>query len=226
MKTFIGTCILLLSTIVLLLSDTKAETTEASGWHQLFSKDLSDATYPEGVWSMEDGVLTATEDQAIWTNKAYENFELKLEFKNDEGTNSGVFIYADPEQWLSHSVEIQIADDYFSKWANSPKSWQCAAIFGHQPAVRTKIVKKPGKWNKFRIVAKGQHIQVYLNGKLANDLDMAEYTSSTVNPDGTEVLEWLSVPLSELATTGRIGLQGKHAGKPIWFRKLKIRELE
>lgn len=226
MKTFIFTLVLLLSTYQPFPPKEKKETKGASDWHQLFAKDLSNATYPEGVWKMEKGILTATEDKAIWTNTTYENFELKLEFKNDEGTNSGVFVYADPEQWLSNSVEIQIADDYFPKWANSPKSWQCAAIFGHQPAVRTKIVKKPGAWNKFRIVAKGQLIKVYLNGTLANELDMAEYTSSKVNPDGTEVLEWLTVPLADLETSGHIGLQGKHAGKPIWFRNLKVRQLD
>jgi len=62
---------------------------------------------------MDDGVLTATEDQCIWTKKAYENFALDLEFKTDDGTNSGVIVYcSDLENWIPNSVEIQIADDF------------------------------------------------------------------------------------------------------------------
>jgi hypothetical protein len=61
---------------------------DSAAWANLFEKDLSDATFPKGVWSFTDGVLTATEDQCIWTKKQYENFVIDLEFKNAKGTNS------------------------------------------------------------------------------------------------------------------------------------------
>lgn len=38
-------------------------------WEDLFRTDLSDAIFPEGVWSFEGGVLTATKDVNIWTKK-------------------------------------------------------------------------------------------------------------------------------------------------------------
>ena len=56
----------------------------------LFAPDLSNADYPEGVWSVTDGVLTATKDQCIWTKDVYDDFILDLQFKTAEGTNSGV----------------------------------------------------------------------------------------------------------------------------------------
>ena len=65
-----------------------------------------------------------------------------------------------------------------------------------------------------------------LNGELVNELDMAAYTSAETNPDGSEIPAWLSTPLAELPTVGRIGFQGKHAGAPIWFRNMKIKVLE
>ena len=34
-----------------------------SQWQDLFAADLSNATYPEGVWTFEDGVLTGHLDQ-------------------------------------------------------------------------------------------------------------------------------------------------------------------
>ena len=171
---------------------------------------------------MENGELTATDDLPIWTQEVYENFELELEFKNASGTNSGVFVYADTSQWISHSVEIQIADDYDSVWAHKPKSWQCGAIFGHQAAVK-QSVKPPDQWNHYRIVCRGQNIKVYLNGELINDFAMNRFVSSKTNPDGTPISPWLSFPLAELPTRGHIGFQGKHAGKPIWFRNVRIK---
>ncbi|MFS4415566.1 DUF1080 domain-containing protein [Maribacter sp. 2307ULW6-5] len=195
------------------------------GWQPLFAQDLSNTIRPEGVWSLTDGVLTATEDQAIWSKETYENFELKLEFKNDVGSNSGVFIYGDVPRWINYSVEIQIADDHDPQWANSPKHWQCGAIFGHQAAVDTQLVHRPGIWNTYHIIAKGPEITVFLNDRKINHINMKDFTSTIINPDGSEVPEWISVPKSELPTKGHIGFQGKHAGKPIWFRNIQVKSL-
>lgn len=71
-----------------------------------------------------------------------------------------------------------------------------------------------------------QMIYVMLNGKQVAEMDMSLWTSAETNPDGSEIPSWLSTPFSELATKGAVGLQGKHAGAPIYFRKLKIKELD
>jgi len=195
-------------------------------WPDLFNKDLSNAIYPEGIWTSEDGVLTASEDQAIWTNKDYDNFVLDLEFKTAPGTNSGVVIYCtDMKNWIPNSIEIQIADDFAEQWAKSPKTWQCGAIFGHLAPTKS-VVKKPGQWNRFTIKCVDKQIDVTLNGERITSMDMSLWTSAKTNPDGSEIPPWLSKPYAELPTKGRIGLQGKHAGAPIWFRNIKIRELK
>lgn len=194
-------------------------------WPNLFESDLSNALFPEGIWTFENGVLTASEDQAIWTKKEYDNFILDLEFKNAPGTNSGVIVYcSDIKNWIPNSVEIQIADDYAEQWAKAPKTWQCAAVFGHLAATE-KRVKKPGEWNRFTIRCKDQRIDVILNEQRVTSMDMSLWTSAKTNPDGSEIPSWLSKPLAELPTKGRIGFQGKHAGAPVWFRNIKIREL-
>lgn len=198
---------------------------ERNNWTSLFNEGLSNAFYKKGAWQQANGELTATEDQPIWSNEIYKNFELELEFKNDPGTNSGVFFYADTTQWVSHSVEIQIADDYDSVWAHKPKSWQCAAIFGHQRTSSSKV-KPPGEWNELSIIAKGQSIVVKLNNEVVNRADLGKFKSATMNPDGSAVSSWLNFPLAQLPTRGHIGLQGKHAGKSIWFRNIRVRSLE
>jgi acetyl esterase/lipase len=198
---------------------------DVSKWPDLFKPDLSNAIVPEGVWTFEDGVLTASEDQAIWTKKDYDNLVLDLEFKNAPGTNSGVVVYcSDIKNWIPNSVEIQSADDYAEQWAKSPKTWQCAAIFGHLAPSKS-VVKKPGEWNRFTIRCVNKRIDVVLNGERVTSMNMSRWTSAKTNPDGSEIPSWLSKPLAELPTKGKIGLQGKHAGAPIWFRNIKIREL-
>ncbi len=194
-------------------------------WKPLFTDNLSNADFPTGVWSIEDGVITATEDQCIWTQKEYDNFILELEFKTAEGTNSGVIVYCtDTGNWIPNSVEIQIADDYAKQWAEADKTWQCAAIFGHLAAKKS-MVKKPGEWNNMIVACKDKIIHVVLNGTTVTEMDMSLWKSGTKNPDGSDIPSWLSTPFAELATKGKIGFQGKHAGAPIWFRNIKIQEL-
>src|SRR5579871_1073992 len=106
--------------------------TNGNEWTKLFKDDLSNAIFPKGVWSEADGIITATKDEALWSEKEYDDFVLDLDFKNADGTNSGVIVHASNiEEWVPHSVEIQIADDYSEQWSKAAPDWQCAAIFGH-----------------------------------------------------------------------------------------------
>src|SRR5688500_13151416 len=103
--------------------------TSLEGWKNLFDNTLSNAIYPEGVWSNTDGIITATKDEALWSEKKYDDFILDLEFKNADSTNSGVIVHAsDIKNWIPNSVEIQIADDFSKIWSSAPASWQCGAI--------------------------------------------------------------------------------------------------
>lgn len=194
--------------------------------HPLFNNDLSNAIYPEGIWSFTDGVLTATEDQAIWSKAEYDNFTLEVEFMTEHETNSGVIVYcSDTENWIPNSVEIQIADDYSEKWGKADSKWQCGAIFGHLAPSKS-LVKKPGKWNQYKITCRDSIINVELNGEEVNNINLNKWKSSKLNPDGSEIPAWLSKPLAELPTKGHIGFQGKHAGAPIYFRNLTVTEIK
>ncbi len=217
LQRFTTTVLLILTGITMLSAQQK--------WQPVFTADLSNADYPAGVWTFDKGILTASEDQCIFTKKDYDNFILDLEFKTAPGTNSGVIVYcSNTADWIPNSVEIQIADDYAEKWDTADKTWQCAAIFGHLAASERRV-KKPGKWNKIEITCIDKLITVKLNGKKVTEMNMARWTSGTKNPDGTDIPSWLSTPFAELPTKGKIGFQGKHAGAPIWFRNIKVKEL-
>ena len=198
---------------------------DTSGWVALFKPDLSNAIHPRGVWTVTNGVLTASQDQAIWTSRVFDDFILDLEFKTAAGTNSGVVVHCtDLKNWIPNSIEVQIADDFHPKWSKSPKTWQCGAIFGRLAPTKS-VVKKPGEWNRFTITCRGKNIHVLLNGVLVAEMDMSKWTHAKKNPDGSPVPPWLSKPAAALPTYGHIGLQGKHAGAPIYFRNLKVRAL-
>ena len=72
---------------------------DSKSWEELYKADLSNAYFPEGIWSYSDGILTAIEDQCIWTKKDYDNFVVDVEFKTVEGTNSGVIVYCSNTDW-------------------------------------------------------------------------------------------------------------------------------
>lgn len=200
--------------------------THKNTWKDLFKPDLSDAINPKNVWTIEQGILTASEDVTLWSGKEYLNFSLDLEFKTAPGTNSGVVVHAsNTDNWIPNSVEIQIADDYSKEWSKAPATWQCAAIFGRKAPVKSNV-RKPGEWNRYTITCKDKLIWVVLNGELVNQIDMSLWTNPKTNPDGTEIPAWLNKPLATLPLKGHVGLQGKHAGAPIYFRNVKIREIE
>lgn len=199
--------------------------TSGKEWKPLFAKNLADANFPQNIWRVESGELTASEDQCIWTERVFDDFQLDLDFKTADGTNSGVIVHcSDQNNWIPNSVEVQIADDYAPEWANAPTTWQCGAIFGHLPA-REHRVLRPGEWNHLTITCRDRFIWVVLNGALVNAMDMSRWTSGTRNPDGTAIPSWLSNPFASLPLRGHIGLQGKHAGKPVWFRNMKVRAI-
>ena len=208
--------------IIMLLAITACSTNNQSG-KLLLGEDFDLAIYQEGSWEILEDVLVAHEDQVLWATGEFENFELSFEFKNEAGTNSGIIVYCtNQENWIPNSVEIQIADDHSEQWGDARKDYQCGAIFGHLPATEQKVVHPPGEWNQMTISCQGQLIKVELNGKQVNSMDMAEWTSGTTNPDGSEIPSWLPTPFAELPTKGFIGFQGKHGDSSISFRNIRI----
>jgi hypothetical protein len=213
--------LLWLTTVILL------PLSHAQEFKPLFKEDLSNATFPEGVWTRdENGILTASKDQIIWSNDDYDDFILSLEFKNGEGTNSGVFVHAsDTNAWVTDSIEVQLADDFSPKWASKPRSWQCGAIFGRQGAY-ARAVKAPGEWNQMVIICSGPMITVHLNGQRVNTIDLRDFGSAKTNPDGSTPPNWLSKKSpASLPHKGKIGFQGKHGGAPIYLRNVQVAKL-
>ena len=115
------------------------------GFENLFGTNLSNAIYNPAIWKDSNGVITAYKDECIWSKVQYDDFILDLDFQTADGTNSGVIVHAtEIVEWIPHSVEIQIADDYSQEWSKADPTWQRAAIFGHKAATN-KSLKPAGE---------------------------------------------------------------------------------
>ncbi len=156
---------------------------DTTGWTPLFNDDLSNTVKPDGVWTVENGELTASEDQAIWSDRDYDNFILDLEFKMGPGANSGVAVYcSDINDWIPNSLEIQIQDDAADKWKDGAPTWRCGGVFGHL-APTVQAGNPAGEWNHYTITCKDSQIDVVLNGEHVASFDMTQYTSAKTNPE-------------------------------------------
>jgi hypothetical protein len=164
------------------------------GWIDLFNgTDLEGWEVkgaPESNFFVEDGILVAETKMGLpstflATTKNYSNFELEVDFKVDEGMNSGVQIrsgvYDQPAttSYLNGSLEQETLDweagtvnGYQVEIDPSERAWTggfyeeggrgwLLPLSGNEDARKA---FKQGEWNHFRIIADGSHFQTWING--------------------------------------------------------------
>jgi hypothetical protein len=199
------------------------------GLPSLFNgKDLSGwKMAPTGQWMVEDGVIALKRQEDgqehnldyLWTEEAYDDFILELEFKIPERANSGIFLRtADLKDPVYTGIEIQIANSYGRKEWNKGG---CAGAIYDCVAPTKNTIKRPGQWNHFRIMCQGSLITVALNGQPVAEMDLDQWTEPHKNPDGTK--NKFPVALKDFARKGHIGLQDH--GRPVWFRNIRLQRL-
>ena len=200
---------------------------DTSGWRELVKRDLSNVEPTDGVWSFDaEGCLVATADRNLVTKESYANFALDLEFKMEPGANAGVFVYAsDLANWIPNKIEVQLMDDADPRNAAYPDIWKNCSLFGHQ-APCLKNLKPAGEWNRLTVYCQGKRIRVAQNGAFVLEADLDRFTDAKRNPDGSEAPKWHTKPYCQLATHGRIGLQGCHGGIATTFRNVKVKVFE
>ncbi len=187
-----------------------------SGWTDLFARDLSNAIFKEGAWTMEDGQLVWHGGSYIWSEKEYGNFVLDLEYKVSKGANSGVFLRtADLDNYVHTGIEVQIHET-----TDGTKYGMCGAIYDCL-APSKNVAKKAGHWNHFTITCKDNKINVVLNNEPIIDMDLSQWTEPGKNPDGTK--NKFKTAYKNMPRKGHIGLQDH--GQPVWFRNIKIKQL-
>lgn len=199
----------------------------SAGWRLLFDGRTLDGwraygadTMPSG-WQVVNGILTRVSRAAdIITKEQFGDFELVLDWKVGRGGNSGIFYRAvEGQEWIYFGApEYQLLDDPNHRDGQNQKT-SAGAAYGIQDSPRG-VVKPAGEWNTARIVARGAHVQHFLNGQKTADYmqGSAEWAAIVAT---TKFAAW---PAYGKSMRGHIGLQ-EHGGT-IEFRNIKIRELK
>jgi len=207
---------------------------KAAGWRLLFDgrttagwRGYRSDKMPAS-WKVQDGSLLSRRGPGesagdIVTVDQYGDFELSLEWKMTKGNNSGVIYRATEEYdnvWES-GAEYQILDNTGHMDGLNPLSsaGACYAVFPPAKAATRPV----GQWNQARIVARGKHVEHWLNGE-----KLLEYEVDSTN--------WRAhVKTSKFFLTaygrgnwgrapkGHIALQDY--GGAIEYRNLKIRSI-
>ena len=208
---------------------------KAGGWTSLFDgkslaswRGYKSQTMPEG-WRIEQGALVKDDRVPdIITRDEWGDFELELEWKIGEAGNSGIFYRGiedadykgapNNDRIYTTGPEYQLLDDIKAQ-DNKTRLTCAAAAYGLYPSPEGHL-KPVGQWNKTRIIAKGAHVEHWLN-----DFKMVEYELWSADWEAkvkaTKFKDW---PKFGRAKRGHIGLQGDHEG-PLGFRNIRIREL-
>jgi hypothetical protein len=199
------------------------EKEKAEGWISLFDgKTLTGwaATGSDEGWTVDDGAILCTVKGGgyLYTLEQYENFVLSVDFKIDAGVNSGIFFrWSDLSDAVHTGIEIQILDTYGRE---NPGKHDCGAIY-ELVAPSKQTCKPAGEWNTNVSACNDNLITVELNGEKIAEMDVDQWTTPGMNPDGTKnkfKYAWKDMPRK-----GHIGLQD-HGGK-VWFRNIKLKLL-
>jgi hypothetical protein len=193
-----------------------SEAERKDGWFPLFNGvDLTGWTatgaHPEAFY-VKDGVIECDGSGGGWlrTDKQFENFILRIEYKLTKGANSGIAIRALPQGSPAFSgMEIQLLDDHGKR----PRAYTTGAIY--DSVAPTKNTSRPaGEWNEMEITCNDRQVKVALNGTEIVDTNLDDYTTPINN----------HTPLKDRATCGLIELQD-HTGHHLWFRNIRIKPL-
>jgi hypothetical protein len=190
--------------------------TSLSAWRGYKTEGL-----PAG-WRIDKGTLTKDGSVGDLVSKEeFGDFDLELEWKIGEAGNSGIF-YRGTEEYdhiYWSGPEYQLLDDI--KAADNKTRLTCAgAAYAVYPSPEGHL-KPVGDWNLARIVARGSHVEHWLNGfkLLEYEIGSADWTAKV---NASKFKDW---PHYGRAPRGHIGLQGDHAGS-LAFRNIRIRELK
>lgn len=198
----------------------------ADGWRLLFDGVTTEGLrgwnkpgFPDKGWEIVNGCLrrAASGGGDLITTGVYENFELAFEWKTARGVNSGVKYRVPEVQGYTAGPEYQILDDPGTNEDNNPLS--AAAAMYHLFAPAGKTLAPTGSFNHSRIVARGKHLEHWLNGVkvLEADVDGEAWNAAKARSKFKDMDGYGDRP-------GHILFQD-HGGEA-WYRSIKLRELE
>ena len=221
--------------------NTLTQAEKADGWQLLFDgeslngwRSFNAPALQGESWIVENGAIAATGkgDDAhgyIVTDRVFENFHLKWDWKISKGGNSGMIYHV--QEGPAFAVpyvtgpEYQIIDDENFTEMNDGyvlEPWQkCAVDYAmYVPDFDTAPYIKPaGEWNTSEIIFDNGHVTYLINGKVTVEFDAWTADWFARKNSG----KWTNAPEYGLSRRGVMCLQDH--GYPAWFKNVKVKEL-
>jgi hypothetical protein len=142
------------------------------GWKNLLDTSLLNAEAQ--FWQLSNGVLhgeckSQPEHHYCYTKKVYKDFELNVLIKmtGNEDANSGVCIRIHPTNFDNvPGYQVDMGKGY---WGCLWEERRAEMVQKYPDSLAAKLVKA-NDWNNYYIIAKGHHIQAWLNGVKTIDI--------------------------------------------------------
>lgn len=199
-RRWFGGALLLVIFAAIPAANSRATADDKEGWVQLFNgTDLKGwKTHPDdkAKWEVKDGILHGTGGVGhLYSERGdYENFRYRVEAKINDKGNSGQYFRTQFGKGFPRGYEAQINSTH-----GDPK--RTGSLYNFV-AIKEQL-HKPDEWFTQEVVAEGNHIQIFVNGK-----KVVDYT----DPKNTY-------------TKGHFAIQQHDPGSHVQVRKIEVKEL-
>ncbi len=199
------------------LSGAWTDLTDLRHWRAL------DGGEPPARWQVEEDALHFTPGQGgggdLISREAYGDFELTLDWKIAPCGNSGIFYRGagGPEPMYLTAPEMQVLDDACHEDARFPS--HVAGSLYDLAAPTVNAVRPAGAWNAVRIVARGAHLEHWVNGQQVGAYEQGGPSWNA----RVAVSKFREMPAYGTRRSGFLGLQDH--GDEVWYRHVRIRRL-
>jgi hypothetical protein len=190
-----------------------------SEFQTLFNgRDLAGWTGAVDDFEVADGAIRckAGHHGNLFSEDAYDNFVLRMEFMLPPGGNNGLALRAPaaPADELAYAaMEVQVLDDTAPQYAELKDYQFHGSLYGLAPATRG-YLRPVGEWNFQEVTLDGDRLVVRLNGFEVLNVDIAEARKKPL--DGKE-------HPGASRTRGHIAFCGHQ--DPVAFRNIRIKRL-
>jgi type 1 glutamine amidotransferase len=211
--------------------NTLTEAESEYGWELLFDgrsaagwRGFRSEGFPEKGWEISDGALHVVAGGGggdLITAKAYRDFEFAFDWKVSPGANSGIMFHVSEEYGAPWETgpEYQILDDSAAGHGGGNPKTSAGALYA-LVAAEGHTVRPPLEWNRGRILLVGNHLEHWVNG--------VRVLSITLHDENWKEMvaasKFGAMPGFGLEKSGFLCLQDH--GNDVWFRNLKIRNLD
>ena len=216
----------------------------AEGWELLFDgktfngwRGIGIEGVPEGHWKIEDGTIRKIESGDVptlpdgqpkkggdlMTDREFNNFELRFDWKISEAGNSGVKYNVVEEVSIKNGstgalgFEYQVLDD--EKHSDNLNPTHRSASLYDLIEAKGKSVKPVGEFNSAKIIFNGNHGEHWLNG-----VKVVEFDTDT--PEFAEFFKKSKYHKHEDFVKHKVAhIILQDHGNDCWYRNIKIKEL-